>query len=182
MPASAHIGNKDVYEEVSAGPYRLFVTVRTPTVIPGVATLEVRSTGAKVDSIQVTPTPLTGEAAKHPPSADALQPSSADPAFFSGSLWLMAAGSWQVNFALNGASGAASTSVPVPAMPLSVLPMQPWMGVMLGLLVLLLVIGVGGITAAAAGQSRLAPDALPGPDARRRGWMAGGSRQWGLPR
>ncbi len=38
MPAFAHIGSKDVYEEVSAGPYKLFVTIRTPNVIPGVAT------------------------------------------------------------------------------------------------------------------------------------------------
>ena len=38
MPAYAHIGSKDVYEEVSAGPYKLFVTIRTPNVIPGVAT------------------------------------------------------------------------------------------------------------------------------------------------
>ncbi len=46
LPAHAHIGSKDVYEEVNAGPYKLFVTIRTPNVIPGVATIEVRSSGA----------------------------------------------------------------------------------------------------------------------------------------
>ena len=40
--AWAHVGSKDVFEQVDAGPYRLYVTVRTPTVIPGVATIEVR--------------------------------------------------------------------------------------------------------------------------------------------
>ncbi len=45
-PAWAHIGNKDVFEQVNVGPYTLFVTIRTPTVIPGVAIIEVRSSGA----------------------------------------------------------------------------------------------------------------------------------------
>ena len=69
LPAHAHIGSKDVYEQVNAGPYKLFVTIRTPNVIPGVATIEVRSSGAAVSSIRITPTPLTGEASKHPPSS-----------------------------------------------------------------------------------------------------------------
>lgn len=71
-PAHAHVGNKDVFEQVEAGPYKLFVTIRPPNVIPGVAGIEVRSSGAAVSSIAVTPTPLTGEASKHPPSSDAL--------------------------------------------------------------------------------------------------------------
>ena len=32
-----------MFEQINAGPYKLFVTVRTPTVIPGVATIEVRT-------------------------------------------------------------------------------------------------------------------------------------------
>ena len=63
--AWAHVGSKDVFEQVDAGPYRLYVTVRTPTVIPGVAAIEVRSSGAAVDGIRITPLPMTGEASKH---------------------------------------------------------------------------------------------------------------------
>jgi hypothetical protein len=173
LPAYAHIGSKDVYEEVNAGPYKLFVTIRTPNVIPGVATIEVRSSGATVSSIRITPTPLTGEASKHPPSSDAMRPSAADPAFFTGSLWLMASGSWQVHFDLDGAAGKASTSIPVSAMPLSILPMQRSMGITLALLGILLVIGIAGIAAAAVGQSRLDPGLAPGPTARRRALVAG---------
>src|ERR1700729_2944244 len=147
-PAYAHVGSKDVYEEVSAGPYQLFVTIRTPNVIPGVATIEVRSSGAKVSSLRITPTPLTGEASKHPPTSDAMQPSAADPDFFTGSLWLMASGSWQVHFDIDGAGGKLSAGVPVPAMPLSILPMQRSMGTMLALLGIVLVIGISGIVAA----------------------------------
>ena len=94
-----------MYEQVNAGPYKLFVTIRPPNVIPGVATIEVRSSGAAVSSIRITPTPLTGEASKHPPSSDAMKPSAEDPAFFTGSLWLMAPGSWQVHFDLEGPQG-----------------------------------------------------------------------------
>src|ERR1700685_1104354 len=125
LPALAHIGSKDVFEEVNAGPYKLFVTIRTPKVIPGVATIEVRSSGATIRSLRITPTPLTGEAAKHPPSSDAMKPSTADPAFFTGSLWLMASGSWQVHFDIDGSAGKGSTNVPVSRMPLSVLSIMP---------------------------------------------------------
>jgi hypothetical protein len=173
LPAYAHIGSKDVYEEVQAGPYKLFVTIRTPNVIPGVATIEVRSSGATVSSIRITPTPLTGEASKHPPTSDAMQRSAADPAFFTGSLWLMASGSWQVHFDIDGAAGKASTSVPVSAMPLSILPMQRSLGIALALSGILLVIGIAGIAAAAVGQSRLDPGSTPNPTARRRALVAG---------
>ena len=172
VPAHAHIGSKDVYEQVSAGPYKLYVTIRTPTVIPGVATIEVRSAGAAVHSIRVTPTPLTGEAANHPPSSDALQAATADPAFFSGSLWLMASGSWQVHFDLDGEGGKATTAVPVPAMPLSILPMQRSLGITLAVLGVILVLGVAGIVGAAVGQARLEPGEAAGPLQRRRALMA----------
>jgi hypothetical protein len=163
------------------GPYKLFVTIRTPNVIPGVATIEVRSSGAAVSSIRITPTPLTGEASKHPPSSDAMKPSADDPAFFTGSLWLMAPGSWQVHFDLEGAAGKASSSVPVPAMPLSILPMQRPLGIMLALLGILLVIGIVGIVAAAVGQSRLDPGVAPGPAAAPPGARSPASSPWRLP-
>ena len=173
VPAYAHVGSKDVYEEVSAGPYKLFVTIRTPIVIPGVATIEVRSSEAKISSLRITPTPLTGEASKHPPTADAMEPSAADPAFFTGSVWLMASGSWQVHFDIDGSAGKATTSVPVSAIPLSILPMERPLSILLALLGILLVGGIAGIVAAAVGQSRLSPGLEPGPTAGRRAMVAG---------
>jgi hypothetical protein len=173
LSAQAHIGSKDVYEQVNAGPYKLFVTIRTPNVIPGVATIEVRSSGAAVSSIRITPTPLTGEASKHPPSSDAMKPSVDDPAFFTGSLWLMAPGSWEVHFDIDGASGKTNAGVPVPAMPLSILPMQRSLGIMLALLGVLLMTGIVGIVAAAVGQSRLEPGVAAGPASRSRALVAG---------
>ena len=69
--ARAHVGSPDVYAEGQAGPYKLFVVVRPPQVIPGVADIEARAEAAGVDDIMITPVPLTGEASKHPPVADA---------------------------------------------------------------------------------------------------------------
>jgi hypothetical protein len=168
LPAYADIGSKDVFEEVNAGQYKLYVTIRPPNVIPGVAAIEVRSSGASVQSIRITPTPLTGEASKHPPTPDVMKVSAADPAFFTGSLWLMASGSWQVHFDIDGSAGKVSSSVPVAAVPLSVLPMARSLGVLLALLGILLVVGIAGIVAAAVGQSRLNPGVVSGPSQRRR--------------
>ncbi|GAA3750348.1 hypothetical protein [Terriglobus aquaticus] len=177
MPALAyaHVGNKDVFQEVQAGPYRLFVTVRPPNVIPGVATVEVRSSGPEVKGISITPVPMVGEASKHPPTSDAMARSPQDPAFFSGSLWLMAPGSWKVQFAVTGAAGTASTSVPVPAFALTMLKMNRTLGLILGGLGTLLVIGVAGIVGAAIREARLRPGMQPDAARIRRSWAAAGA-------
>ena len=172
VPASAHVGNKDVFEQVTAGPYKLFVTIRTPTVIPGIATIEVRSSGAAINSLSITPLLLTGEASKHPPTPDAMKRSPDDPAFFTGSLWLMGSGSWQVRFGIDGAAGPATSSIPVPAVSTAILHMQRPIGIMLGALGLILVLGMAGIVAAAVRESRLKPGLQPDPARRRRALLA----------
>lgn len=171
--AHAHVGNKDIYQTVSAGPYKLFVTVRTSLVIPGVASIEVRSSGAPIRGITVTPLPLTGEASKHPPTPDAMKASSSDPAFFSGSLWIMASGSWQVRFNIDGTGGPATASVPVPAVPTQILRMQRPMAMLLAVLGLILVLGAVGIVIAAVRDARTIPGASPEPARRRRALVAG---------
>ncbi len=172
-PAHAHVGNKDVFETITAGPYKFFVTIRTPTVIPGVATIEVRSTGAPVTSLTITPLMLTGEASHHPPTPDALKPSADDPAFYTGSLWLMESGSWQVRFGINGASGTAAASVPVPAAPIALLHMQRPLGILLGILGIILIFGIVGIVAAAVREVCLAPGLQPDAPRRKRAALAG---------
>jgi hypothetical protein len=174
VPAHAHVGNKDVFETITAGPYKFFVTIRTPTVIPGVATIEVRSIGAPVTSLTITPLMLTGEASNHPPTPDALKPSTADATFYTGSLWLMGSGSWQVRFGINGAAGPTAASVPVPAAPTALLRMQRPLGIVLGILGLILVLGIVGIVAAAVRESRLTPGLQPDSPRRRRAALAGG--------
>lgn len=170
--AHAHVGSKDVFEQVNAGPYKLFVTIRMPTVIPGVATIEARSGGAAINNIQITPLPVTGEASKHPPTSDPMAPSAADPDFFTGSLWLMAPGSWQVRFHVNGVAGVQTVSVPVPAMALSTLKMQRGLAITLAILGLFLVLSMAGIVAASVREARLEPGAVASPTRRRRAVFA----------
>ncbi|MGI4829210.1 MAG: hypothetical protein ACRYFU_13605 [Janthinobacterium lividum] len=172
--AHAHVGSKDVFEQISSGPYKFFVTIRPPTVVPGVAVVEVRIAGPTISSLEITPIPLTGEASKHPPTADAMQRSGADPNFFTGSLWLMSSGSWQVRLQAQGAGGPATANIPVPAVALSVLKMQRPMGVLLATLGLLLVFGMVGIFYGAVREARLVPGQTPSPDRTRRATIAAG--------
>jgi hypothetical protein len=170
--ANAHVGSKDVFETVHAGPYTLYVTVRPPNVIPGVATVEVRSSGATITSLKVTPLPVTGEASKHPPAADIMQASSADPAFYTASVWMMAGGTWQVRFDIDGAAGHQTGTVPVVAVPLSVLKMDKGMGTVLAILGLFLVVSLTGIIAASVREAGLQPGVAPTPALQRRGLIA----------
>lgn len=170
--ALAHVGSKDVFQQVNAGPYKLFVTVRMPNVIPGVANLEVRSTGAAVSSIKITPMPIAGEASKHPPTPDTMKVSAVDPAFYTGGVWMMSSGSWQVRLDISGAAGEATASVPVPAVAVTTLKMQRDLGIPLAILGIFLVISMAGVVAAAVREAGLPPgEPVPG-DLRRRGLIA----------
>ena len=170
--AYAHVGSKDVFEEVSASPYKLYVTIRPPSVIPGVATVEVRALGAPVSGINITPMPMTGEAAKHAPTPDKMNLSPVDKAFFTGSVWMMEFGSWQIRFDISGASGDRRVSVPVPAASLSLARMNKGMAVLLAALGTLLVCGMAGIVKAAMSEAQLQPGLSPTPSLRRRGLVA----------
>ena len=178
-PASAHVGSPDVYADGKAGPYRLFVTVRPPLVIPGVAEIEVRTEDAgagapTISGIQMAPIPLTGAASLHPPVADQMKQSAQDKHFFTGALWIMASGSWQVRFTVQGSQGAGVLSIPVPATSSSTRGMQTGLGVLLGSLGLLLAVGVVGIVGAAARDAQLPPGAVASRQASKRAWIAMG--------
>ena len=171
LPAHAHVGSPDVYEQGNAGPYKLFIVVRPPEVIPGVAEIEVRSETSGIGGIDITPIPLTGEASKHPPVADAMKRPSSDPQFFTGHLWIMATGSWQVRFTVSGNQGPGVLSIPVPATAMSTRRMQLGMGVMLAVLGLLLVVGMVGIVGAASRDAQLTPGENAPPARVRRSYV-----------
>ncbi|MBV8630287.1 MAG: hypothetical protein JOZ83_05145 [Silvibacterium sp.] len=170
LPASAHVGSPDVYVEGNAGPYKLLVVVRPPLVIPGVADIELRSESPGIERIEITPIPLTGEAAKYPPVPDAMQRPSAQ--FFTGHLWLMATGSWQIRFTVYGSKGSGVFSAPVPATAIATRKMQPGLGVMLAILGIILVGGLVSIVGAATRDAQLAPGAEATPERRRRAYVA----------
>ena len=143
--------------------------------------------------ISIVPLPLTGEGAKHPPTTDILTRSAADLNFYTGAVWIMAPGSWQVRMELDGAAGHQTASVPVLAVPVATLKMQRGMGFGLAALGLFLVFSMAGVVAAAIREGRLAPGLTPTPTSRRRSLVAmaaslvimgfmvyGGSRWWNV--
>ncbi|HTZ89486.1 MAG TPA: hypothetical protein VMA71_04045 [Alloacidobacterium sp.] len=172
LPASAHVGSPDVYAEGQAGPYKLFVVIRPPLVIPGVAEIEVRSSTPGVDAITIAPMLLTGDASKHPPVPDSMTKPSNDAQFFTGHLWIMAAGSWQVRFVASGNQGRGVLSIPVPATAIGTRKMQHGLGLMLAALGVILILGMVGIIGAAAREAQLPPGRTAPPANRRRAYVA----------
>ena len=168
----AHVGSPDIFLEANAGPYRLLVTVRPPHAIPGVADVEVLATSDDVRDVRIVPLPLTGDGARFAPVPD--QARSADnPRLFTGHLWLMSAGAWQVRITVNGDRGEGTFSVPVPTLPQSTLAMSPPLRVILSIFMLLLGGGLVAIVSAMARESRLGAGEQLDPRARRRGRIAG---------
>jgi hypothetical protein len=166
--AYAHVGSPDIYADGQTGSYHLSVVVRPPVVIPGVAEIDVRAQTSGIDRITITPVPLTGEAAKHPPVPDTMQQPSRDPQFFTGHLWIMAPGSWQIRFAVNGKQGSGTLAIPLPAIATATQTMQPALGTMLAILGILLVFGMVGIVGAATREAKLPPGAaIPTVDEHR---------------
>ena len=166
LPLLAHVGSPDVFYEGQAGPYRLLVTIRPPQVIPGVAAVEVRSAAPDVRQVRIVPLPLAGAAARFAPVPDVAQRSAEDRQFYTGSLWLMATGSWQVRVSVDGARGPGMLSVPVPALSTRVLKLQGAREAILIPLALLLTIGIISIVGAGAREAQLEPGVKP--DAARR--------------
>src|ERR1700689_5808820 len=102
LSLSAHVGSPDVFFEGDAGPYRLFVTVRVPQVIPGIAEIEVRSASNDVEKIEIVPMRLSGAGSDFPPTPDVAERSKQDAQFFTGSLWLMESGALKVRVSVEG--------------------------------------------------------------------------------
>jgi hypothetical protein len=173
-PANAHVGSPDVFFEGNAGPYHLYVTVRVPQVIPGVAQVEIRSQSNDVHVVRIAPSTVTGPGSKLPPVPDRAQPSKEDPQFFTGSLWLMQFGPLQVRIQVDGSRGTGELGVPVPALGQRTLPMQKPLGVLLFASMLFLAVGAVSIVAASVREGKLEPGAAPDPGTLRRARMVTG--------
>ena len=159
---SAHVGSPDVYFNGQAGPYKLLITVRPPAMIPGIAQVEVRAGAPGVRSIQAVPLYIVGEGSKYPPTPDAFEQSKDDPQLFTGQLWIMGSGSWQVRLEANGAQGPGSISVPVPAFATRTLRMQKTLGAFLFAVMLVLVAAFVSIFGAGGREAFLDPGQKPG--------------------
>jgi len=172
LPAAAHVGSPNVFYEGDAGPYHLFVTVRVPQVIPGVAEVDVRANSDDVREITTAVARLTGAGSQYVPVPDVAKQSKTDPRFFSSSLWLMEYGSLRVILDVKGTRGPAELSVPVASFGQAVLPMPNALAALLLVLAVGLALGAISIVGAAARESRVAAGAEVSPQYRRRGLRA----------
>ena len=172
-PLAAHIGSPDVFLDGLAGPYRLLVTIRPPIAIPGVADVEVLTTTDGVRDVHIVPLPLAGLGAKFAPVPDRAARSSDDPKLFTGHLWLMTAGAWQVRVSVAGDKGEGMLSVPVPTLPQQTLAMTTVRRAMLSVFMFLLAAGFVAIVSAIAREAKLGAGETLDRRAKRRGRIAG---------
>jgi hypothetical protein len=168
-----HVGSPDVFFEGNAGPYPLFVSIRTPAVVPGVATIEIRTSAKDVSAVRVVPLRLTGPGSELPPAPDLAERSAEDPQFFTASLWLMERGALQVRVSAQGARGEGQLGVPVPSVATRVLAMDSKRAALLLLLMVLLAAAAISIARGAAREALLEPGAVPQAAQRRNGLIAG---------
>src|SRR5579864_7745950 len=168
LPLRAHVGSPDVFYEGNAGPYRLFVTIRVPQVIPGAAEIQIRCQSGEIREIRVVPLRLTGPGSNFPPAPDLAERSKDDPQFFTASLWLMESGALQVRVQVDGAQGRGELSVPAPSFAQRTLPMQKPLTALLLALMLLLAVGVVFIVGATVREGNLEGGEVPGDSRKRR--------------
>jgi hypothetical protein len=169
LAAIAHVNSPDVYYDGYAGPYHLLVTLQPPSVVPGVAQVQIRSVSNDVNEINILPLRMIGVGANMAPLADPAKRSKDDPQLFTGSLWIMVRGSWKVQVQASGPKGAGQLEVPLPAVSTSSQPMQAGMGILLACLGLALAAGLIGIIFAATREAALNSGESPAPAQDRRG-------------
>jgi hypothetical protein len=140
--------------------------------IPGVAQIEVRALDGNVTEIEIVPLLVVGEGSQNAPPPDRMERSPADAQFFTGKLWLMESGSWQVRIEVFGPQGKAQMAVPVPAAARRTLKMEKGTGSLLAALMIFLVASMIAIIGAAVRESQLQPGEATSPGRRRSGRIA----------
>lgn len=170
--AFAHVGSPNVYLESDAGPYHLLLTVNPPPMIPGIAQVELRVTSGTVASISIAPVYVNGKDQGLAPTPDSMVRSANDLEWFTGKVWLMESGAWEIRVEVKGPQGMGKLAVPVPAFARRTLPMQRSLGALLFVLMLFLSVGVVSIAGAAAREGVLAPGTVPSSGNRHLGRVA----------
>jgi hypothetical protein len=132
--------------------------------IPGIAQVESQVLDGHVTEIHIVALRVIGEGSETAPPADRMDQAPSDAQSFTGKLWLMESGSFQVRMTIDGVQGKAELAVPVAAFAQRTLRMQKTIGAILSVLMTLLVLSLIAIFGAAVRESQLAPNApVPQP-------------------
>ena len=132
------------------------------------AELEVLSESHDVQEIRAVPLAIAGAGAKFAPIPDLLKVSAKNSQLYSGSLWMMTSGSWQIRLSVEGTQGHGVLAVPVASFARSSKRMQFGLGALLSVLGLFLVGGLIAIIGAASREAKLPADQQPTDADRRR--------------
>ena len=163
-PGGAHIGSPDAFFEGDAGPYHLFVTIRKPPVVPGVAEFELRSPADDIKDVRIA----LGDAGRFDesllPVPDQAIQSKADPQSFTSGIWLMSDGAMIAKVWLDGAKGKAEIAIPFTSYAQRVLPLGRAPGAALFGLMMFLAAGVVAIVSAGVREGFLHPVRRPRRD------------------
>lgn len=171
LSAPAHVGSPDVYLEGKAGFYSLTAVVRPPSVVPGIAEVEVLLSRdlqpGDVQTIRIQPVTYETQTLGAP-VPDVLRRSAEDPRFFTGQVWFMSADSYSVRVLVEGKQGSGKLEVPVPSTSKLIREMPAGLGAALLGLTVFLVIGVMSLAGATVREAELAPGLTPDPQRRKR--------------
>jgi hypothetical protein len=170
--AYGHVGSPDVYFDGQAGPYHILLTVTPPAMIPGVAQVHARVVSGNVANITIEPVYVNGKDQGLPPSPDSMQSSPGDAQVFTGNVWLMESGAWDIRVEVSGSQGSGKMAVPVAAYASRTLPMQKALAVLLFGLMMFLSIGIVSIAGAAAREGVSSPGTSASLKNRRSGRIA----------
>ncbi len=164
LPAALHaqLGSPDVFLDTSAGSSRMTISVKTPQAIPGIASLEIQSEDKAVNSLKIVPMPIGGEGTTFLAEPQFLTRSELRPNLFTGSVTILAPGSWKLRVDADGDRGRGILFVPIPFVMRSVRSMSIAYAAMVWLLCLLLAAGAVAIAGAGAREGSLPVGQAPG--------------------
>jgi len=155
--AYGHVGSPGVYFDGQAGPYHILLSVTPPGMIPGVAQVQARVVSGDVANITIEPVYVNGKDQGLPPTPDSMQATPGDAQSFTGNVWLMQSGAWDIRVAVSGSQGTGKMAVPVAAYASRTQPMQRALAILLFGLMLFLSLGIVSIAGAAARDGVLSP-------------------------
>ena len=168
--SSAHVGSPDVWFDGAAGPYKVLVHVQPPSVVPGIAVVNVQVADPTVT--RVTALVNTFDATGAAPPPDVAAPIPERPTWYSTRLWVMEGGSNGVTVGVSGARGDGSVVVPLTALPMRRLAFGGVLAVLLPVAGVILALGLFTIVGAAVREGVLPPGAEPDTQRRRRARFA----------
>ena len=170
LVSSAHIGSPDAWYDGAAGPYRVLVYVQAPTVVPGIAIVNVRATETGIE--RVTAFVNRYDATGGTPPPDVAAPVADSPGWYRTRLWVMTGGSNSVTVAVTGAKGTGSVVVPLTAVAGKRLTFNLPLASLLVAVAVVLALGLVTLAGAAVREGVLPPGADADPARRRRARFA----------